>query len=803
MKILLITALFWLIALRCMGQAGGLAGVVLTERQQPVAYATVALLQPADSSFVKGGIADSTGRFTLQQLSAGVYLLRVTALGYQPFFSQRLTVETAASLVEVGRVQLSADSQNLNEVTVKGERPVVERSMGKLILNVTNSFFKTATNALDVLRRAPGLIVSQDGSISVKGQYAPVVYIEGKQLPLTADELRGLAASDIEQIEVINNASAQFDGETRAVINIKLKRDKTLGWKGSLYSGFLQNQRYSGGELGGSATYKTRQWSYYGRMGYSITNDYLLGLGHRVVRSDTIRTEFVTDSWYKRTAMPLTYQFSADFTPNLAHRFGLLVKGNRTANIDRLTNLNQQQDYRANAVSTQLLQTLNVTQGHNQSVALDLNYKGTINARGDQLAALLDYASYATQKSQDFRNDYRTPEGNAVRSPMVMTGQFLSTIHIRSFRTDYSHSLGKAGKLEAGTKLTWTTTDSELRYDTLAATGFVFDPSRSNRFLYDETILAAYGQWSGTIGKVEFNAGLRVEDTRSTGNSLTMNEVINRRYFRWLPSLNVQWKLSEANVLSAGFTRKMRRPAFWELNPFTLYVDPYMYTEGNPFLLPVTNNTADLTYTHRAVTVSLNYRLDKDVFVQLPIQDDRTKIVRYTRVNLNTQQRAWFDVAVTHALAPWWKTQHYAQVQYAQTRSAYPTGGQIDAQAWSCYLDGRHTFTVGKGYTIDLSYYYSSPTVDYIYTVASNGSVSLGLQKSVLGGAGNLQLNASDLLNTYRELFYGQFQNLDVWTLQKRNSRQLSIRFTYSFGRSTFTRTNRNSGSADEENRAR
>lgn len=803
MKKLLVIAIFWLIALRCIGQAGSLTGIVLNERQQPVEYATVALLQPADSSFVKGGIADSTGCFVLPNLPAGTYQLRVTALGYRSFRSQSITIETAGTPVDVGRIQLIADSQNLGEVTVKGERPVVERSMGKLTLNVTNSFFKTATNALDVLRRAPGLIVSQDGSISVKGQYAPVVYIEGKQLPLTAEELRGLAASDIEQIEVINNASAQFDGETRAVINIKLKRDKTLGWKGSLYSGFLQNQRYSGGELGGSATYKTRQWSYYGRLGYATTNDYLLGLGRRVVRSDTTRTEFATDSWFKRTAMPLTYQFSADFTPKPAHQFGLLVKGNSTRNIDRMTNLNQQQDYRANAVNTQLLQTLNVTQGHNQSVALDLNYKGTINARGDQLAAFLDYAAYTTQKSQDFRNDYLTPEGTVLRSPMVMTGQFPSTIHIRSFRTDYSHSLGKAGKLEAGTKLTWTTTDSDLRYDTLAATGFVFDPSRSNRFLYDETILAAYGQWSGTIGKFDVHAGLRVEDTRSTGNSLTLNEVINRRYFRWLPSLNVQWKLGEAHVLSAGFTRKMRRPAFWELNPFTLYVDPYMYTEGNPFLLPVTNNTADLTYTHRDITVSLNYRLDKDVFVQLPIQDDHTKIVRYTRVNLNTQQRAWFDVAVTHALTPWWKTQHYAQVQYAQTRSAYPTGGQIDSQAWSSYLDGRHTFTVGKGYTIDLSYYYSSPTVDYIYNVASNGSLSLGLQKRVLGGAGNLQLNASDLLNSYRELFYGQFQNLDVWTLQKRNSRQLSIRFTYSFGRSTFTRTNRSSGSVDEENRAR
>ncbi|QHV94563.1 TonB-dependent receptor [Spirosoma endbachense] len=785
------------------GQLGELKGRVTDGNQKPVEYATALVLSAADSSMVKGGLTDTTGRFAINSLPLGAYRLRITALGFASFTSQFIMVSSHESVMDVGSIRLTAESKNLGEIIVKGERPVVEQSMGKLVLNVTNSFFKTATNALDVLRRAPGLLVNQDGAISVKGQYTPVVYIDGKQLPLTADELRGLAASDIDQVEVITNASAQFDGETRAVINIKLKRDKALGWKGSLYSGYRQNQRYTGGEVGGSATYKTKQWAYYGRVGYSLSNDYLLGLGRRVVQSSTGRTEFNNDQLYKWTSKPLTYQFSADLTANASHQFGVLVKGNATASTDQLTNLNQQTDYANERVNTVLLQTLNVNQSRNQSVAIDLNYKGKLNERGDELTVFLDYASYNTQKGQDFRNDYRSFEGIAQRSPMVMRGQFPSTIRIRSFRADYSHPFGKMGKFEAGTKLTWTTTDSDLRYDTLAAEGFVFDPSRSNHFLYDEKITAAYAQLSQEWGNTQLQAGLRVENTRSVGNSLTLNNSVDRSYFRWLPSVKVQQKLSETDMVSAGFSRKMRRPAFWELNPFTLYVDPYMYTEGNPFLLPVTNNTLDLTYTHRDVTFSLNYTLDKDVFVQLPIQDDQTKIVRYTRVNLDTQRRAWFDVAVTHALTKWWKTQHYAQLQYAQTQSAYPTGGLINTQAWSYYLDGRHTFTLGKGYNLDLSYYYSSPSASYIYTVASNGTLSLGLQKSVLKGRGNLQINANDLLNTYRELFYGQFANLDVWTLQKRNSRQLTLRFTYTFGRSTFNRNNRNSGSAEEEGRAR
>lgn len=803
MKIVCSITLFSFTALSGFGQMGSLKGTVSDGNQNPVGYATVAVLSTTDSAMAKGSLTDTTGHFEVTNLNLGTYRLRVTAMGFAPLTSQPVTLTNGQPVVDVGEIRLTAESKTLGEVIVKGERPVVERSMGKLVLNVTNSFFKTATNALDVLKRAPGLIVNQEGAISIKGQYAPVVYIDGKQQPLTADELRGLAASDIDQVEVITNASAQFDGETRAVINIKLKRNKTLGWKGSLYSGYRQNQRYNGGDLGGSATYKTRQWAYYGRVGYGLYKDYLLGLGRRVVRGENTRTEFNNDELLAWTSKPLTYQFSADFTPNPAHQLGLMVKGNYTSSSDRLTNLNTQTDYGQTSIHTQLLQTLNVNQSQNQSTAIDLNYKGKLNERGDELAVFGDYAHYNTQKGQDFQNDYLSPEGTMLRQPMVMRGQFPSTITIRSFRADYSHPLGKVGKLELGTKLTWTTSDNDLRYDTLAAGGFVSDPSRSNRFLYDETITAGYAQLSREWGKTQVQMGLRAENTRSVGNSLTLDNVVNRNYFRWLPSVKVQQKLGDTDVLSAGFSRKMRRPAFWELNPFTLYVDPYMYTEGNPFLLPVTHNTTDLTYTHRDITFSLNYTLDKDVFVQLPIQDDQTKIVRYTRVNLDTQQKAWFDVSATHTLTKWWKMQHYAQVQYAQTQSAYPTGGMISTRAWSVYVNGRHTFSLAKGYNLDLSYDYSSPGVSYIYTVGASGTLSLGLQKNVLNGRGSLQINANDLLNTYRELFYGQFENLDVWTLQKRNSRQLTIRFTYNFGRSTFNRNNRNSGSAEEESRAR
>lgn len=784
-------------------QTAALRGRVLDSRQHPIEYATVALLSAPDSSFIKGTLTDTTGRFFLPALPTGSFRVRITAVGMAPLTTQPVALTTDE--LDLGVLTLQTASQTLGEVVVKGERPVVERSLGKLILNVTNSFFKSATNALDVLRRAPGLLVSQDGTISIKGQYAPVVYIDGKQQPLTADELRGLQAGDIDQIEIITNASAQYDGETRAVINIKLKRDKALGGKASLYSGYQQNQRYNGGELGGSGTVKTKKWAYYGRLGYALTNNFLTGVSRRAIVADSSQTVFAGSSLLKWASRPLSYQFSADFTPAANQQIGIFIKGATNNQNDQLTNNSVRLDSdRSSAPATRtLLNTDDLDETQSRNVAIDLNYKGTLSKRGDQLSAFVDYARYQTAKTQNFRNDFLTTEQQPTRPPLVLLGQFPSSTLIRSLRVDYVYPLGKTGKLEAGTKLTRTNTDNELRYDTLAGSSFVRDPSRSNRFLYDEQILAGYGQFSQAWGRTQLEAGLRVEETRSTGNSLTLNNVVNRHYFRWLPTLKMQYKLGDKDVLSMSYSRKLSRPSFYQLNPFTLYLDPYTFAEGNPFLLPTTYTTADLTYQHGDITFSLNYRRTRDAIVQLPFQDDQTRILRYTRVNLDSRLSAWADVSATQTITKRWKMQHYANVGYGQTVSAYAPGQLINTGSWSAYVSGTHNFTLPNGFNLELSYYYSSPQVSYIYHTKSSGTVSLGLQKTVLAGRGNLQLNVDDIFNTYREYFTSQYGNLDVSTLQKRNSRQATLRFTYNFGKSTFNRVGRSSGSAEEEGRAR
>ena len=806
LKCSVLTLLFTLLSYLTFAQAGVVKGRVADANDAPVPFATVAILTAADSSLVKADAADVSGAFAIIGLPAGRYRLRVMAVGFATYTSAPL----APGGANLGTLVLKSTAHALGEVVVQGERPAVEHTLGKTVLNVRNPLFKTASTALDVLDRAPELVVSADGALSIAGRYAPVVYIEGRQQPLTADELRNLAAADIDQVEVIANASAQFDGETRAVINIKLTRDKTLGWKGSLYGGYSQNHRQAGYQTGGSATYKTDRWAYYGRVGYALSPNYVTNEALRTVRTAQEATLFSSSGLHTTVNRPLSYQFSADYALRKNHQLGVFAKGNWAPGTQDLTSLTEQTGQATGGATPGriLLDVASHTQLTPSNVALDLNYAGTLNSRGDKLLAFADYATYRTPSHQLLQNNFRSEQGAALRLPFVLAGQFATDITIRSLRVDYTHALGKAGKLELGSKLVDTHSANDVRNDSLqagdVATGtYGYDASRSNQFRYHEQIVAGYVQFSRAWNGLQVEAGLRVENTTARGTSLTLGQELDRRYFRWLPSLKVERKLTEANSLTLSYSRKMERPAFWELNPAPLYADYYTYIEGNPFLLPVTHNTASLSYQHKALTFSANYLLDKDVFVQIPLQNDQTKVIRYTRFNLGQQTQAWLDVAAPLSLTRWWKTQHYAQFSSLRTQSAYPSGGTIDTHGWQFSVDGSQVFTLPKGCSLEVKYFYNSPTTSSIYYNYANGSVSLALQKDVLQKHGNVQLSVGDVFNTYREHFATQYQNIDLDILQRRNTRQATLRFTYNFGKSTFSSKNQASGSAEEEGRAR
>ena len=783
-----------------------LTGSVVDENARKVEFAAVVLLHADDTAkVVRTTATDTLGLFAMAGVPAGRYQLRVVSLGYRVTRGAPFTVSATTAVTPLPALQLTHESKTLGEVVVKGEPPMVERSLGKLTLNVANSFFNTATNALEVLRRAPGVQVSPLGAITLNGTITPVVYLDGRQLPLTSEELQSISTEDVAQVEITSNASARYDGTARAVINIKLKRDKTLGLRGVTYAGGSLNRRYAGYDAGISSTYKAKKWVYYGRVGFSEINNFIRIASQRIVRQpEGGRTDFDMATFHHSRPRPLSYQASADYSITKRQTVGFLVRGFSSRDVDvtnSTTGVDTYSDGGQRFTSYQLPSTT-LGDARLTSNTFDLSYKGLLNDKEDELVAYLDYAKFTTAETQDFRTVFPSAEENTLRFPQVLLGRFPNTTDLRSLRTDYTHSLSKATKMSLGAKLTRTKTDNELLYDTLATDGaYARDASRSNRFVYKENITAGYGGLSTEKGKNAVDAALRVEYTHSLGNSLTLQKAVRRGYYRWLPSLQAQHKFDEQNTVAVTFARKMRRPSFYDLNPFQFYTSPYEYIEGNPFLLPATVTVTELRYTHKDFTVTAGYELVRDQISQLPIQDERTKVIRYTRTNLDKVREVTLTLTAPITLTKWWRMQNTAVFFHTETTSNFD-GAAIDTRAWSLLANGQQVFTLPKNTTLEVSYNYSAPSAGQIYRIRSSGTVNVSLQKKVLEGKGNVQLTAADVFNTYRESFYGQFNGIDVDIRQTRNVQQLSARFTYRFGNSTFSRRARVTGSAEDEGRA-
>jgi hypothetical protein len=800
----LLACYLFAISAKAQAPAGvSLSGQVLDEHGRPVEFAPVVLVGSPDSTLmVQGMAADGQGRFALAGVKPGQYRLKVVALGYQPANSPVLMVGTEP--LAVGVLTAPTESKLLNEVLVQGEKPVVERSLGKVTLNVTNSFFKTAPSALDVLRRAPGVRVDALGAILLAGNVAPLVYVEGRQLPLTADELQNLSTEDIEQVEIIANASARYDGETRAVINIKMKGDATRGLQGSAYVGGTLNRRYGGYEGGSSATFKTRDWVLYGQLGYFERNQYLEGSGRRIIQDAAGQRTFDNTLFQRFRRWPLSYQVAADYALTARQTVGLLVRGldNRQVNSTVGATYLAATDAGGRPVDSYQLPGSTVARGRPGNVVIDFSYRAKLGPKGDELTAYADYATYTAQETQEVNTAFATPAQNPLRFPALLLGDLSSSTRIRSLRADYSRALGTA-KLSVGGKAVHTSTDNALLYDTLGrADTRIRDQSRSNQFLYDEQIVAGYGGVTANWGKNTVDAALRLEYSHSVGNSPTLDSLTTRAYYRWLPSLQVQHKFDEQHSVALTFSRKLQRPSFSALNPFRLYVGPYQYNEGNPFLLPAILLNTQARVVLKDLSLTAAYERSRDVPAQLPIQNESSGVIRYTWANQDLTESYSLEASAPIKLTVWWKMQNTATAYHFRVASAF-AGSSFDNQAWTAQLNGQQVFSLPRKITLECSYSYSSSSASQIYRTRSSGTVGLSLQKTMLQGKANVVLTASDLFNTYREAFYGRYHGIDVTTLQLRDTQRLAVRFTYRFGQSTFSRKSSPTGSAEEEGRAR
>lgn len=796
------------------GTAEIIKGSVIDADGKAMPFVTISVLAQ-DSSLLTGAITDDDGLYAIE-VTANQYIIQASYVGY-------VTAYGGPDFV------LRDETEKLAEVEVKAKKPLIERQMDKLVVNVSASPLAAGSNGNDILRRAPGVRIDKDGNITVNGKSVEIwidgkpSYLSGKQLKAMLD---GTDGNTIEKIEIISNPSAKYDASGQGgIINIKTKRNMMKGLNGILSAAY-----------GGMYFGDVKRWLQMDmvslNLNYRSEKTYTFGQLTQVFAQNDIDLET-----YRKTPTLENYSYSGyamDF------QYYMLKVGNDWY-IDSVNTLgfilqvpymkvNQRIiDGRNYAYTVEGTDTVSKSISHTGAQiqspqhTANLNYTHTFNDELErELTVNVDYNRYNNKTANTQLTNY--DELLPYSLGLIINSQ--QVIDIYSAKLDFQTKFWKTGMIECGVKYGLSSTNNHMTTDS------IFDdiPLSQTRqdFRYDEHVAAAYisvGKQFGEHWSVKL--GLRGEYTYSFGNWLSADSVTRRSYFNPFPTAYIGYttsplgKLQQPIAVSASYTRRIKRPNYWMLNPFRTYVDAYSYQEGNTELTPEFNNDVELHFSWtQYLNVTFNFAHTQDMFSQktmiLPDGMGFTKwsnfgtctthggnlsltelplVPKYVTAEDGTKsmQGAWLALTVN---AGWLHFINKSYEKNADGKSAYENRTHYG------YVGGTLSAYLPKDWTLTFDGNWSSPMTTGYNRQGSMYFLSFGVRKMYMPKGLIFNLNIQDLARSLNlvDKSEGMAPGYESWYGNYIRQQRVMFSITWMFGQYQ-QHKNRKVGNMDELNR--
>lgn len=776
-------------------------GLVTDEQNKPVDYATVSLFKASDSVLVKTALTDPSGKFQFQNINTGTYFIKTNMMGYVAHRTNPFSLTASNLNHNLADIKLKANSKTLNTISVTATKPLIERRTDKLVMNVENSSIAIGTTALELLQKAPGVTVDQNDKISMQGKQGVLILLDGKQTYMSsadvANLLRNMQSAQIETIELITNPSSKYDASGNSgIINIRTKKSKSGGTNGSINATAGYGKHFRG-STGINLNHRNEKLNVFGNYNYGrVGRDNRLDIDR--ISNGTPDTYFMQTGNNYRKMQNNNFKVGADFFLNKNNTLGLLVNGysnNGSETSDNFTKIGksfQQID--------SLLIAKNLQTNKYNNMAYNLNYKSILDTAGSELSVDVDYSKYSGNDGADYINDYRYANGSPIRAINYTRNATPSKIDIKAFKADYNVSLSKTVKLEAGVKSSWVKTDNDLRAEEQINGNWQNDARRSNQFVYDENVNAAYGSINKQFKSTSVQVGLRVEQTNSTGNLITTNNVVKRSYWDFFPTLFVQQTLSENNQVGFSYSRRIDRPSYDALNPFIYYLDQYTYNKGNPFLNPQYTHNFEVSYTFmQKYLLSVNYSRVNDVIAEVILPDEAQKALYQTNANIAKNVSYGANLNIPVKIAKWWEMNNNLNVFYLSFEAPDLAGKALKTGKTSFQFKSQQSFTIAPGFMGELSGSYESP-LDYgSLSLKSRSYVDIGLSKSLLNKKASIKVAVSDVFNINETNLSSAYPGLKYDVYQKNDTRIARVSFTYRFGKNEIKPARRRSTGTEAE----
>jgi len=395
------------------------------------------------------------------------------------------------------------------------------------------------------------------------------------------------------------------------------------------------------------------------------------------------------------------------------------------------------------------------------------------------------------------------PDGSTQHPTQYLKEQTPSTIDIHTAKVDYTKPITKSIKLEAGAKFSDVKTDNDLQAQKLSNGTYINDTTKTNRFVYDEKIDAAYVNLSKTYKNTSVQVGVRAEYTSSRGDLVTIDSVASRKYLNLFPSLFINHTFDDKDEMSFSYSRRIDRPSYEDLNPFVYYLDQYTYQQGNPFLRPQYTDNYELDYTYnKTINVSLNYSHTTDAITEIILTNVARKATYQTNLNLQTQDSYNIDVNSPYTIAKWWTGNIEGNAFYLKFKSDSLFGGNLNDGQLAYVLKTTQTFLFG-GFKAEVFTNYKSALTYGIYKIRPQYSTDVGVSRSFDDKKLNVKFSVSDIFNTRTNNLSANYQSDDFVITQKGQTRVARLTLTYNFGSDKIKMREHKSGAEDESQRVK
>jgi len=696
-----------------------------------------------------------------------------------------------------------AKVDSLKEVIVAGRKLPVERKQGKTIVNVEASVTNTGSTVLEVLEKSPGVTVDRNGGIALNGKTGVLVMIDDKPTYLSGDDLNNLLSSmnssQVAQIELISNPTAKYDAAGNAgIINIRTKKNRNNGFNGSFTTSYGQGVypknnnslvlNYRAGRINAFLNYSVNASKY-------LTNLYAYRQYYDPNKNVTAILE--QPAYFTGTVVNNTAKAGLDYSIAPATVIGIVATGmdiHRNGNNTATANWLQPDGPVDSSILTRSRPVNRFRNG-----AVNLNARRALSKNAD-LSADLDYLHYRMEGKQDFNNQLLAPGGYVE----IYRSDIPTTIDILSGKLDYTLRIDPTTVVAAGLKTSSSHTDNAATYQNLEGQQWVEDLTRSNHFVYRENIQAAYGSVEGKYRSFSYQCGLRYEYTdytaHQTGNIQQKDSTVSRNYGSFFPSGYLTYKLDSVNSLTLTIGRRTDRPPFQSLNPFLYIINKYTYQTGNPYLLPQYSWNFEVSHQYgNLLTTGLSYSRITNYFSQIFLSDTSKTILYYTQGNVGRVYNLGLSASLSVSPLKWWSAELTAVFNHKQLRGFNGNAYTTSISQLNINLSNQLSF--GKGYMGELSGFYTTRARNDVQELLyPAGQVHVGLSKAVMRKKATVKLSCRDIFYTGAMEGLTSFPDATEYFKLKRDSRVLTLSFTYRFGKS-FKISRHQDGASEEKDR--